>query len=96
VQQRLIQQGITDHALFVTDDSKNAISLGVYSNEDNAKKRVNQLKEKGYTDVKLELQQKNDTKYWLSVKIPTDHKEVVDAFRKTFKSTPVLKELSCQ
>ncbi|OQW93272.1 MAG: hypothetical protein BWK79_11995, partial [Beggiatoa sp. IS2] len=95
-QQRLTQQGIIDHALFVTNDSKNAISLGVYSSEDNAKKRVNQLKEKGYNNVKLELQQKNDTKYWLSVKIPTDRKEVVDAFKKAFKPIPVLKEVTCQ
>lgn len=96
VQQRLIQQGITDHALFVTNDSKNAISLGVYSSEENAKKRVNQLKEKGYNNVQLEKQQKNDTKYWLSVKIAGNHKEVLEAFRKTFNSMPALKEITCQ
>lgn len=95
VQQRLIQQGITDHAIFTTK-SKSAISLGVYSNEDNAKKRVNQLKEKGYTNVKLEKQHKNDTKYWLNVKIPDNRKDVLDAFKKAFKSVPTLKKITCQ
>jgi hypothetical protein len=44
----------------------------------------------------MEKQQKNDTNYWLNVKIPDNHKEVLAAFKKTFKSAPTLKETTCK
>lgn len=95
IQQKLIQQGITDHAIFTTGELKNAISLGIYSNPSNAEKRAKQLKEVGYNQVKLKKQLKNDTRYWLNAKIPNNYKQVLNTFEKTF-GTVSFEEIACE
>ncbi|OQW94009.1 MAG: hypothetical protein BWK79_08095 [Beggiatoa sp. IS2] len=84
-QQRLVQLGIKEYTLL----PDNTISLGVYRDPVNAEQRLAGLKDKGFTNVKMEKQYKNGTQHWLSVKIPVDQNEWLNGFKKNFKGATV-------
>jgi len=67
----------------------NAISLGVYNNPSYAELRVTELYEKGYKNIKTKKRYKNNTKYWLNVKIITGQHEVLNAFRNKFSDSTI-------
>lgn len=68
---RLARLGIKDHALTQEQGGKYTISLGVYSVEANAQKRVKELKAK---KIKATLQPISETRasYWLEFNKPLD------------------------
>lgn len=93
VVQRLTQQGVTGSQ--VTEPNY-AISLGVFENKENATRRVKELQAKGYNEVKTEEHHKNETTYWLNVKMTDNPKFVLSAFEKRFKEGPVPEEGTCE
>jgi cell division septation protein DedD len=88
-QQRLQKVGIKDHQIITKGEFNNAISLGRFNNASYAQERVNQLKSKGYQNVKMQPRYKTDTKYWLNVKMP-DEQNTVKAFKKNFKDVNLI------
>ncbi|OQW93383.1 MAG: hypothetical protein BWK79_11435 [Beggiatoa sp. IS2] len=89
-QKRLIQQGVNDHMVLTDKKMNNAISLGVYRDQLSVKRRFEELGGKGYKNVKTEKYYESDTKYWLSVRIPTSQNKLVSSFKKEFKGLPMI------
>ncbi|OGI42455.1 MAG: hypothetical protein A2V92_00130 [Candidatus Muproteobacteria bacterium RBG_16_65_31] len=65
--QELTHLGFKDHALIQEDKMRNAISLGLFSVEANARAHVKRLVAKG-VKAKLEPTYKASTSYWLEIK----------------------------
>ncbi len=76
-QQRLNQLGITDHAIVTKGQFNNAISLGLYRSPLYAKKRIKQLVAKGFKNVKTQKRYKNETTYWLGIKMSTEQSQLL-------------------
>jgi len=93
-QQLLTKQGISDHALAIWKKNPNTVSLGLFRDPINAELRIKELRDKGFFDVQSEKRYKNDTRYWLSVKIPYNQKTLTESFRKKFKAHR-LKSMVC-
>lgn len=92
---RLARLGITDYMVVTTGHLKNAISLGLYRDQQSVKRRLKELNAKGYTNVRTEKRYKDDTRYWLSVKIAYNQHELLSAFKKAFKDM-TLKSVVCE
>lgn len=71
----LTKLGFRDHALMQDDGFQNAISLGLFSVEENAQNRLKSLAEKG---VKAELRAEEETRtaHWLEVAPPKEAADV--------------------
>jgi len=94
--QRFSEQGIRkDYGIVNKKPFKNAISLGVYRKEIYAKQRIDELKAKGYNNVQTRKRYRNDTKYWLNVKmLRFEQNELKKTFRKKFST--VLVSVACE
>ena len=94
-QQRLNQQGIKDHAIVTKGRFNNAVSLGLYHQSFYAKQRLEKLVALGYKNVKTKKRYKSETKYWLNVKMPINQGQLLNTFKKKFKS-PELESVACK
>lgn len=94
--QRLEQLAIKkDYAIVKSGKFNNAISLGLYRNRFYVKQRLEELSAKGYSNVKTQKRYKNDTRYWLNVKMPADQKKLLNTFRKKVKKS-MLASVACE
>ena len=59
-----LKQKNIDSFLITEDEHQNGISLGVFGNRDNAKKHVQQMKQKGYSPV-IQTLPRFSERYWL-------------------------------
>jgi len=80
-EKQLAQKGVTDHMIVTSGQFKNAISLGLYRNPNSVERRLEELRAKGYTQVKTEKRYQRDTRYWLNVKL---FEKAQKALRKAF------------
>ncbi|MEJ2061609.1 MAG: SPOR domain-containing protein [Gammaproteobacteria bacterium] len=64
VAQGLAHKGIKDYFIVTTDEDKNAISLGLFSEPARAKRRQAYLKKLGYA-TKIRVRTREQTLYWL-------------------------------
>ena len=95
-QQRLNQLGIVDYMIVTQGHFNNAISLGRYRNPNNVQQRLKELSTKGYQNIKTQERYRNDTHYWLNVKIlPKASHALLNAFEKRFKKK-TLKPINCE
>ena len=67
--QHLSQRGIKHYQIITSGALNNAISLGVYSKQENVDHLLNTLKNIGYKNSQMEKRYKEETTYWLNVKI---------------------------
>jgi hypothetical protein len=95
-QQRLNQLGIADYMIVTQGQFNNAISLGRYRNPINVQQRLKELSIKGYQNIKTQERYKNDTRYWLNVKISSkESPSLLSAIKKHFKNL-TLKQSRCE
>jgi hypothetical protein len=94
--QRFNEQGIRkDYGIVRGGAFKNAISLGLYRKEIYVKQRIDELKAKGYNNVQIRKRYRNDTKYWLNVKmLRFEQNELKETFRQNFST--VLVSVACK
>ncbi len=94
-QQRLNQLGINDHAIVTKGQFNNAISLGLYRSPIYAKQRIEELVAKGYKNVKTQKRYKNETTYWLGVKMSTEQSQLLkNTLKKRLKGL-LLESVAC-
>ena len=60
----LSKKGIEDYLVIARGENKNAVSLGLYSGEIAANRRLNRIRALGYEPIK-EVKYREDTSYWL-------------------------------
>lgn len=84
-----------DYGIVKSGKFNNAISLGLYRNLLYVKQRLEELSAKGYSNVKTQKRYKNDTRYWLNVKMPANQKKLLNTFRKKVKKS-MLASVACE
>ena len=94
INQYLDKLGIKDHHI-VRGKLKNAISLGVYSIPTNAEIRVKELKSKGYNNVKIKKRYKENTNYWLNIKMLVNQNNLITNFNKKFRNFTLI-SVTCE
>ncbi len=94
INQYLDKLGIKDHHI-VRGKLKNAISLGVYSIPTNAEIRVKELKSKGYNNVKIRKRYKENTNYWLNIKMLVNQNNLIANFNKKFQNLTLI-SVTCE
>ncbi len=89
--------GLKDYALIVRGDLKNAISLGVFRNQDSVSRRLAEMQEQGYTPVVVP-HYKIDYQYWLYqyLEIPEAEAETQTGTEDTPLSTQPMQETDCR
>jgi len=90
------QKNITDHAIITQGQYNNAISLGLYRDQLSVVRRLRELEQHGYTDVKTEKRYQDDTRYWLSVTIPASQQQAILKRFYNHSSGPVLTVAECK
>ena len=83
-QQQLKRLGVKDTEV-ITRAGANTISLGVYRDKLGVAQRLQELRSKGFNDVRTEEHYATETKYWLSVKIASNNTTLLSQFQKAFK-----------
>ena len=68
---------------------KNAVSLGLFKNQDGAKSRVNELKNIG-EKPKIQTQYKQLDQYWIDIDVEPGKDQVVATIEKIAQSLTVL------
>ena len=94
INQYLDKLGIKDHHI-VRGKLKNAISLGVYSIPTNAEIRVKELKSKGYNNVKIRKRYKENTNYWLNIRMLVNQNSLITSFNKKFRNFTLI-SVTCE
>jgi cell division septation protein DedD len=89
IKQRLRNQGIKDYLIISQGQLNNGISLGRFRESSNVEARIKDLKAKGYQNVKTQKYYKNETEYWLNVKMPEDQK-MLKAFSQNFQEVQLV------
>jgi len=85
----LEKQGIKDMFIVGRGAMKNAISLGLYKNEDGAEDRVKQLKKLG-EKPKIQTQYKQMDQYWIDIDVESGQDQVINTIEKIAQSLTVL------
>jgi hypothetical protein len=85
----LEKKGLKDLFIVGRGSMKNAVSLGLFKNEDSAKDRVNFLKKMGETP-KIETQFKQQDQYWIDIDVEPGKDQVVATIEKIAQSLTVL------
>jgi len=85
----LEKQGIKDMFIVGRGAMKNAISLGLYKNEDGAEDRVKQLKKMG-EKPKIQTQYKQMDQYWIDIDVESGQDQVINTIEKIAQSLTVL------
>lgn len=91
VLEELKTQGISDYKLIRRGNLKNAISLGLFSNQYAVNERLGELEDKGYKPVVVPYTNV-DRVYWLDVRIggaAEQMNEIINGYPARFNSVPV-------
>jgi len=94
VVQRLRSQGVTDYLIINQGHLSNGIALGSFSKSSNVEARIKDLKTKGYQNIKTQAYYKNETEYWLNVKM-LKNQQMLKVFSKKFQAAQLL-PIHCQ
>lgn len=87
---RLTQLGIKDYRIITSGALNNAISLGVYRQQENVNNLLKTLKNAGYPTPQTEKRYKNETTYWLNVRMPNELTSLLKNIEKKFNfSSPI-------
>lgn len=87
--QRLRNQKITDTEISTQSELRHAIFVGTYRNPLYVDRRILELRGKGYNDIRTQSYLKDDTKYWLNVKMPATQAELLKHYREQFPAVSV-------
>ncbi len=94
-EQELARRGVRDYYLMTKAPWNNAISLGVFSTESNATRRLAELKQRGYYNVRVQHRYKGDNSYKLDLRLLEKSKDTLKSFANAFKVlTP--RPINCQ
>jgi hypothetical protein len=85
----LEKHGIKDMFIVGRGTMKNAISLGLYKNEDSAQGRIKQLKKLG-EKPKIQTQYKQVDQYWIDIDVEAGQDQVINTIEKIAQSLTVL------
>jgi hypothetical protein len=86
---KLEGKGFKDMFIVGRGQMKNAVSLGLFKNEDGAKERVSQLKNIG-EKPKIQTQYKQQDLYWIDIDVEPGKDQVVSTIEKIAQSLTVL------
>ena len=86
---KLEKKGLKDMFIVGRGAMKNAVSLGLYKNEEGAEERVKQLKKIGETP-KIQTQYKQLDQYWIDIDVEPGKDQVVATIEKIAQSLTVL------
>jgi hypothetical protein len=86
---KLEEKGYKDMFIVGRGAMKNAVSLGLFKNEDGAKERVAQLKKIG-EKPKIQTQYKQLDQYWIDIDVEPGKDQVVSTIEKIAQSLTVL------
>ena len=86
---KLETKGFKDMFIVGRGQMKNAVSLGLFKNEDGAKERVSQLKSLG-EKPKIQTQYKQQDLYWIDIDVEPGKDQVVSTIEKIAQSLTVL------
>ena len=84
----LKEKGLVDVRRFVTGELENAISLGLFSNENNAKRRARQVEKLGYVAVVSPKAEENNL-FWLEYMQPPGLKLPLKGVRQNFPEVEI-------
>jgi hypothetical protein len=82
--EQLKRLGVKD-TVVMTHTRASAVSLGVYRDKLGVAQRLQELRSKGFNDVRTEEHYATETKYWLSVKMASNNTTLLSQFQKAFK-----------
>lgn len=82
-------EGLKDMFIVGRGPMKNAVSLGLYKNEDGANERIARLKKLGETP-KVQTQYKQIDQYWIDIDIDPNEKQAIGTIEKIAQSLTVL------
>ena len=85
----LEKKGMTDIFIMGRGRMKNAVSLGLYKEEESAKSRMEKIKAFGVTP-KMETQYTVDERYWIDIGVAAGKKQVVSAIEAIAKGLTIL------
>ena len=85
----LEKRGIKDMFIVGRGTMKNAVSLGLYKNEEGAQDRVKQLKKLG-EKPKIQTQYKQMDQYWIDIDVEAGQDQVINTIEKIAQSLTVL------
>ena len=85
----LEKKGIKDMFIVGRGAMKNAVSLGLYKNEDGAEDRIKQLKKLG-EKPKIQTQYKQIDQYWIDIDVESGQEQVINTIEKIAQSLTVL------
>lgn len=94
-EQELARRGVKDFYLVTKAPWYNAIALGLFNQDASAKRRLAELKRKGYYNVRVQHRYKDQSRYWLDLSLPENQQATLQSFVQTFKVLPP-KQVSCQ
>lgn len=92
-QKRLKQLGVADTVMMNTPNGY-IVSLGVYRDKSSVSERLQELRNKGFDNIKAEERYATETKYWLNVKIVAHSATLLSQFQKAFKGLQA-KTMTC-
>ena len=82
-------KGFKDMFIVGRGQMKNAVSLGLFKNQDGAKSRVGELKKIG-EKPKIQTQYKQQDQYWIDIDVEPGKDQVVTTIEKIAQSLTVL------
>lgn len=82
-------EGLKDMFIVGRGPMKNAVSLGLYKNEDGANERIARLKKLG-EQPKIQTQYKQTDQYWIDIDIDPNEKQAINTIEKIAQSLTVL------
>jgi hypothetical protein len=85
----LEKEGIKDMFIVGRGAMKNAVSLGLYKNEEGAEDRVKQIKKLGQKP-KIQTQFKQVDQYWIDIDVESGQDQVINTIEKNAQSLTVL------
>ncbi len=81
----LARRGVRDYSLVTQAPWINAISLGLFTGDTNAQQRLAELQRKGYYSVRVQHRYKDQSNYWLMLKLAEKQRSLLKSFANTFK-----------
>lgn len=85
----LEKEGIKDMFIVGRGNMKNAVSLGLYKNEEGAEDRIKQIKKLG-EKPKIQTQYKQVDQYWIDIDVESGQDQVINTIEKIAQSLTVL------
>ena len=85
----LEKEGVKDMFIVGRGAMKNAVSLGLYKNEEGAEDRIKQIKKLG-EKPKIQTQYKQVDQYWIDIDVESGQDQVINTIEKIAQSLTVL------